>query len=160
MRRCWEQRDPPCLPPMETRIDFMNRTLRLPGTALELEGKRTRGSRSRRVFEVQRPRAWVLARRFTHSAHHRGQLNAYLRLWGGALHSIDGPTADTGGLPKDGAKAVYRYASIADLLAHESGGGSSAALPGPGAAAPTERPDTGREDAGRAGTATTKKGIS
>ena len=41
-------------------------------------------------FDVRRSRAWVLTRRFTHSAHHRGQLTVYLRLWGQALYSTYG----------------------------------------------------------------------
>src|SRR5262245_4024508 len=49
-------------------------------------------------FGVVRSRAWVLTRRLTHSSHHRGQLTVYLRLWGQALYSTYGPTADTGGL--------------------------------------------------------------
>jgi len=53
-------------------------------------------------FDVRRSRAWVLTRRFTHSAHHRGQLTVYLRLWGQALYSTYGPTADT---PGPGAKS-------------------------------------------------------
>ena len=68
-------------------------------------------------FDVTRSRAWVLVRRFTHSAHHRGQLTAYMRMWGQPLFSTYGPTADTGGLPKNGATVVYRYDSIEDLLA-------------------------------------------
>jgi uncharacterized damage-inducible protein DinB len=90
-------------------------------------------------FDVTRSRAWVLLRRFTHSAHHRGQLTAYIRMWGQPLFSTYGPTADTGGLPKNGATVVYRYDSIDDLLAHESRDGERI-LPGAGAAPPTERP--------------------
>jgi uncharacterized damage-inducible protein DinB len=90
-------------------------------------------------FDVRRSRAWVLARRFTHSAHHRGQLTVYLRLWGDALYSTYGPTADTGGLAKTGGRVIYRYASAEDLLDKESRGGDWPALPGPGAAPPTER---------------------
>jgi uncharacterized damage-inducible protein DinB len=90
-------------------------------------------------FDVTRSRAWVLLRRFTHSAHHRGQLTAYIRMWGQPLFSTYGPTADTGGLPKNGATVVYRYDSIDDLLARESGDGERI-LPGAGAAPPTERP--------------------
>jgi len=60
-------------------------------------------------FDVKRSRAWVLTRRLTHSAHHRGQLTAYLRLWGQALYSTYGPTADTGGLFQNGARVIYRY---------------------------------------------------
>jgi uncharacterized damage-inducible protein DinB len=83
-------------------------------------------------FDVQRSRAWILTRRFTHTAHHRGQLLAALRLWGVPLYSTYGPTADTGGLPKNGAQVVYR------------GDGEAPPLPGPGVAAPTERPEDGR----------------
>jgi uncharacterized damage-inducible protein DinB len=59
-------------------------------------------------FDVIRSRAWVLTRRVTHSAHHRGQLTVYLRLWGQALYSTYGPTADTGGLFQNGARVIYR----------------------------------------------------
>ena len=90
-------------------------------------------------FDVRRSRAWVLSRRFTHSAHHRGQLTVYLRLWGDALYSTYGPTADTGGLAKTGGRVIYRYASTEDLLEKESRGGDWPALPGPGTAPPTER---------------------
>ena len=78
-------------------------------------------------FDVRRSRAWVLTRRFTHTAHHRGQLTAMIRSWGLPLYSPYGPTADTGGLPKTGARAIY----LVDPPPR---------LPGPGAAAPTERP--------------------
>ena len=80
-------------------------------------------------FDVTRTRAWVLTRRFTHTAHHRGQLVAMLRAWGLSLYSTYGPTADTGGLPKNGARVIYR------------GDDGPPALPGPGASAPTERPE-------------------
>lgn len=60
-----------------------------------------------RFFDVERTRAWVLTRRIAHSAHHRGQLTVYLRLWGEALYSTYGPTADTGGLAINGARVIY-----------------------------------------------------
>jgi uncharacterized damage-inducible protein DinB len=91
-------------------------------------------------FDVRRSRAWVLTRRFTHSAHHRGQLTIYLRMWGQALYSTYGPTADTGGLFQNQAQVVYRYASIDDLIERERSGGEWPTLPGPGAKSPTERP--------------------
>lgn len=47
-------------------------------------------------FDVARPRAWVLTRRISHSAHHRGQLGVYLRLLDLPQPSVYGPTADTG----------------------------------------------------------------
>ena len=91
-------------------------------------------------FDVRRSRAWVLTRRFTHSAHHRGQLTVYLRMWGQALYSTYGPTADTGGLFQNQAQVVYRYASIDDLIERERSGGEWPTLPGPGEKSPTERP--------------------
>jgi uncharacterized damage-inducible protein DinB len=91
-------------------------------------------------FDVRRSRAWVLTRRFTHSAHHRGQLTVYLRLWGQSLYSTYGPTADTGGLFQNQAQVVYRYASIEDLIDRERSGGEWPPLPGPGEKSPTERP--------------------
>ncbi len=90
-------------------------------------------------FDVRRSRAWVLTRRFTHSAHHRGQLTIYLRMWGQALYSTYGPTADTGGLFQNQAQVVYRYASIDDLIERERRGGDWPTLPGPGEKSPTER---------------------
>lgn len=91
-------------------------------------------------FDVRRSRAWVLTRRFTHSAHHRGQLTVYLRMWGQALYSTYGPTADTGGLFQNQAQVIYRYASIDDLIERERSGGEWPPLPGPGEKSPTERP--------------------
>ena len=86
-------------------------------------------------FDVRRTRAWVLTRRFTHTAHHRGQLTACLRAWGVPLYSTYGPTADTGGLPKNGARVIYVSAEGADAP-----GAGRPELPGPGALPPTERP--------------------
>ncbi|HEX3701781.1 MAG TPA: DinB family protein [Vicinamibacterales bacterium] len=135
----------PVLPPAETRQAFLERyaacsTERL--TALESKPNAW-FAEAVAFFEVMRSRAWVLTRRFTHSAHHRGQLTAYVRFWGRPLYSTYGPTADTGGLPANGARVIYRYPSIADLLEHEAAGGAPHELPGPGAAAPTERPASG-----------------
>jgi uncharacterized damage-inducible protein DinB len=88
-------------------------------------------------FDVTRSRAWVLTRRLTHSAHHRGQLNALLRAWGEALYSVYGPTADTGGLAVNGGRVIYRFRSEEDV---ERGPAADApALPGPGKKNPTER---------------------
>ncbi len=86
-------------------------------------------------FDVRRSRAWVMVRRLVHTAHHRGQLTAFLRWRGAPLYSTYGPTADTGGLAANGAVVVYPGAP-----------GSSAwpPLSGPGPQPATERPDTGR----------------
>lgn len=89
-------------------------------------------------FEVRRSRAWVLTRRFTHTAHHRGQLTAAIRSWGQPLYSTYGPTADTGGLPKNGARVIYRYPSVEATL--EDSGAAAPALPAPDGRPVTERP--------------------
>jgi uncharacterized damage-inducible protein DinB len=54
-------------------------------------------------FDVPRSRAWVMFRRITHSAHHRGQVVVYLRLLGILQPSVYGPTADTGD------KVIYSF---------------------------------------------------
>jgi uncharacterized damage-inducible protein DinB len=64
-------------------------------------------------FDVKRNRAWVLLRRIAHSAHHRGQLTAYLRTLGHDLYSTYGPTADT----NDAVK--YQYPDVETLLAEQ-----------------------------------------
>jgi len=91
-------------------------------------------------FAVQRPRTWVMVRRIAHTAHHRGQQTALLRAFGRDLHSTYGPSADTGGLPKDDPQVVYPYAGIDELLAGEANGGAKAPLPAAAAHAVTERP--------------------
>ncbi|OFZ98925.1 MAG: damage-inducible protein DinB [Betaproteobacteria bacterium RIFCSPLOWO2_02_FULL_62_17] len=137
----------PALPAQEVRLAFIRHY-----AACSAERLRALGSKPdawfeelTQFFDVPRSRAWVLTRRFTHSAHHRGQLTGYLRLWGEALYSTFGPTADTGGLPKNGARAVYRYASVEDLLDGEAHGGRAPSLPGAGALPVTERPSDPRE---------------
>jgi uncharacterized damage-inducible protein DinB len=92
-------------------------------------------------FETARPRTWIMTRRVAHTAHHRGQQTAMLRMTGRELHSTYGPTADTGGLAKDKPPVVYAYDDIASLLAGEASGGRKRALP-PAVARPvTERPE-------------------
>jgi len=89
-------------------------------------------------FDVPRSRAWVLTRRFTHSAHHRGQLMVYLRLWGQAVYSTYGPTADTGGLFQNGARVIYR-----------DGAASDPKIPVATDKPLTERPDISRDPSAR-----------
>jgi uncharacterized damage-inducible protein DinB len=148
----------PPLPARETRLDFLNHyaacsTERL--TALEAKAD-VWFLESTQFFDVVRTRAWVLTRRFAHSAHHRGQLTAYLRLLGMSLYSTYGPTADTGGLAPNGAKVVYRYASISALVAGESAGVATPPLPGVGTVPPTERPGS---DANVGGVGVLAKGL-
>ena len=90
-------------------------------------------------FDVRRTRAWVLTRRITHTAHHRGQLTMYIRTWGLPLYSTYGPTADTGGLPKHGGHVVYRNPSTGALFS-EREDAPGPPLPEPGGQPVTERP--------------------
>jgi uncharacterized damage-inducible protein DinB len=133
----------PVLPDPETRRGFLETYAACSGERLAALSKQADAWFEEDVafFDVRRSRAWVLVRRFTHSAHHRGQLSAHLRLWSGPLYSVYGPTADTGGLPKDGAIVVYRYATIEALLEAERAGEQEARLPDPGSRPVTERPD-------------------
>jgi len=133
----------PALPEQETRLAFLEHYAAVSEERLASLAAKSESWFEETVpfFDVPRSRAWILVRRFTHSAHHRGQLTTYMRSWGQPLYSTYGPTADTGGLPKNGAKVVYRYRSVEELLAAESRGGIRPPLPGIGAAPPTERAD-------------------
>ena len=133
----------PALPGREDRLGFVEHYARASARRLELLGEQPAEwfAGETRFFDVPRSRAWVLTRRIAHSAHHRGQLTTCLRLLGRSLYSTYGPTADTGGLFQQGAPVIYRYASVQALLAAEREGDfEPPALPGPGAAPPTERP--------------------
>jgi len=61
-------------------------------------------------FDVPRTRAWIMVRRIAHTAHHRGQQMAMLRMLNHDLHSNYGPTADTDD------KVAYAYPDIETLL--------------------------------------------
>jgi uncharacterized damage-inducible protein DinB len=133
----------PPLPPTENRLEFMKRYA-------EDSGKRLAALRAKddvwwesetKFFDVQRSRAWVMVRRIAHTAHHRGQQMAILRMLGRDLHSNYGPTADTGGLMQNHAPTIYGYASLAALFDGESAGGKKTILPGAGGKSVTERPD-------------------
>lgn len=87
-------------------------------------------------FQVRRSRAWVLVRRVAHTAHHRGQQMAMLRMLGRDLHSNYGPTADTGGLMANQAPVIYAYDDEASLLEL----GPKKPLPGAVGKPVTERP--------------------
>jgi len=131
------------LPPIETRQSFLDHYARCSAERLAVLEHQPDDwfEQPVRFFDVVRSRAWVLTRRFTHSAHHRGQLTVYLRVWGAALYSTYGPTADTGGLFQNGARVIYRSTSVEDLLTMESRGAGEPILPGPGPEPVTERPD-------------------
>jgi uncharacterized damage-inducible protein DinB len=133
----------PVLPAQETRLAFLEHYAAVSGERLASLAAKSESwfEETAQFFDVPRSRAWILVRRFAHSAHHRGQLTTYVRSWGQALYSTYGPTADTGGLAKNGAQVVYRYDSVEELLAAESRGGAKPPLPGVGSDPPTERAD-------------------
>lgn len=132
----------PPLPDDETRLGFLHRYAEDSAKRLAALQQTDEGWWEAAIpfFGGQRSRAWVVVRRIAHSAHHRGQQTALLRMLGRSLHSTYGPTADTGGLMQHRAPTVYAYPDLASLLDGEAGGGRKASLPGPGDRAPTERP--------------------
>jgi uncharacterized damage-inducible protein DinB len=133
----------PPLPKQEDRLNFL--TAYANASEKRLLQLRTKPERwfeeMTNFFSVERVRAWVLVRRVAHTAHHRGQLTAYLRLLGGELYSTYGPTADTGGLFQNQAPVIYRYPDVRSLLEAEGRGGTGPALPSPGHKSLTERPN-------------------
>ncbi len=130
------------LPPVESKIEFIKWYAKL--SEIRFKQLQTKSNdwfeEVIKFFEVPRSRAWILTRRIAHTAHHRGQLTAYLRILGKDLYSTYGSTADTGGLPQNKAAVIYRYRSIDETIAGEERGGVRPSLPGPGANKPTERP--------------------
>jgi hypothetical protein len=115
------------LPQIETRIELIKWYAKL--SEIRLDHLWTKPDEwfeeGVEFFEVTRSRAWVLMRRIAHTAHHRGQLTAYLRILGKNLYSTYGPSADTGGLPQNKAQVIYRYASIEELIRAEETGGEN-----------------------------------
>jgi uncharacterized damage-inducible protein DinB len=132
----------PPLPESETRIEFMKRYAEDSARRLAVLRRTDEHwwEELTTFFDVKRSRAWVMTRRLTHTAHHRGQQMAMLRMLGRDLHSTYGPTADTGGLMQNHAPTIYAYASIEALLAGEARGGEKAPLPRLDERAVTERP--------------------
>ena len=92
-------------------------------------------------FDVRRQRLWIMTRRLTHTAHHRGQQTVLLRILKHDLHSTYGPTADTGGLMINHAPTIYAYPSESVLLEEEERERRKTPLPGLGSRAVTERPE-------------------
>ena len=133
----------PPLPRREDRIEFIKRYAEDSEKRLAAlqEKEETWWEEETRFFDVNYLRAWVMVRRMTHSAHHRGQLTTMFRVFGRELHSTYGPTADTGGLMQNHAPTIYAYPDLDALLEGEAAGGNKAPLPGPGSNPPTERPD-------------------
>ncbi len=132
----------PPLPETETRIEFMGRYAQDSSRRLDELGHKDEAWWEEEVqfFGVERTRAWIMVRRIAHTAHHRGQQTAMLRMLKHDLHSTYGPTADTGGLMQNHAPTLYPYSDEKTLLGGEAAGGRKSPLPGPGATPPTERP--------------------
>ena len=136
----------PPLPKQEVRLEFMRQYE-------EDSGKRLAVLRNKdeewwegetAFFDVRRSRTWVMTRRMTHTAHHRGQQLALLRMLGRDEYSNYGPTTDTGGLMQNHAPTIYAYPNLQALLEGEAAGGRKTKLP-PAATKPvTERPDEQR----------------
>jgi uncharacterized damage-inducible protein DinB len=130
------------LPEKEDRLAFIREYAEASARRLEaLQGKdEAWWEEVVSFFDVRRPRTWVFVRRIAHTAHHRGQQTALLRMLGRDLHSTYGPTADTGGLFQHRAPTVYAYQAPDALISGETSGGAKAPLPGPGPQPSTERP--------------------
>jgi hypothetical protein len=133
----------PPLPGKETRLEFIKRYAEDSGKRLEILKKKDKSWWEKEVsfFDAMRSRAWIMLRRIAHTAHHRGEQTALLRMLGREVYSVYGPTADSGGLPQNNAKTIYAYPSIASLIDGETKGGGKARLPGTGDKPSTERPD-------------------
>jgi len=132
----------PPLPKHETRLEFIKQYAEDSGKRLASLEKKGEAwwEEDVKFFDVQRSRAWVMTRRIAHTSHHRGQVMAMLRMLGRDVHSIYGPTADTGGLMQNHAPTIYAYPNLEALLTGEITAGTKAALPGAGGKAVTERP--------------------
>jgi uncharacterized damage-inducible protein DinB len=131
----------PPLPKEETRLEFMRQYADDSEKRLAMLRSKDDAwwERETTFFDVRRSRAWVVTRRMTHTAHHRGQQLALLRVLGREEHSNYGPTADTGGLMQNHAPTIYPYSSLHDLFEGEAAGGKKSCLPGLGQKPVTER---------------------
>ncbi len=132
----------PPLPDKETRIAFIQRYATDSARRLQKLSAQNQGWWQEEVqfFDTQRSRAWIMVRRIAHTAHHRGQQTALLRMLNRDIHSTYGPTADTGGLPRNDAPTIYAYPDEDSLMQGELSGGRKTPLPGPGTETVTERP--------------------
>jgi uncharacterized damage-inducible protein DinB len=132
----------PPLPKTETRAEFIRRYTEDSAKRLGVlqEKDESWWESETDFFDVKRSMAWVVTRRIAHTAHHRGQQMAMLRMLGHDLHSNYGPTADTGGLMQNHAPTIYAYGDLEGLLGDLERGSGKTKLPGGGGKAVTERP--------------------
>lgn len=135
--------DAPPLPEKETRLEFIKRYAEDSEKRFEMLKTKDKTWWEEKVsfFDTKRLRTWIMLRRIAHTAHHRGEQTALLRMLGRDVYSVYGPSADSGGLPQNNAKSIYAYPNIKSLIEGESKGGLKARLPGPGDKPCTERPD-------------------
>jgi uncharacterized damage-inducible protein DinB len=133
----------PPLPQQETRLEFIKRYAEDSGKRLAVLGEKDKTWWEQEVpfFDTRHTRAWIMVRRIAHTAHHRGELTTLLRLLGREVHSVYGPSVDTGGLPDNNALTIPAYPNVQSLIEGEAKGGSKADLPGPGHKPSTERPN-------------------
>lgn len=133
----------PPLPQRETRIEFIRRYAEDSAKRLAALQTTTEAwwQQPANFFDVTRSKAWIMTRRQTHTAHHRGQQMVMLRMLGRSLHSNYGPTADTGGLMQNHAPTIYAYPDLNALLEAEQTGGAKRPLPPLTGKPVTERPD-------------------
>jgi len=132
----------PPLPETETRLAFIQRYADDSGRRLARLREKNEAWWAEDVafFDTTHSRAWIMVRRVAHTAHHRGEQTTLLRLMGRQVHSVYGPSIDTGGLPIHDALTINAYPDIDSLIDGELQGGRKAALPGPGSHPSTERP--------------------
>ncbi|HYL34965.1 MAG TPA: DinB family protein [Bryobacteraceae bacterium] len=92
-------REPPAseVLPQRAAVDtFVERLVQLAAPRLAWIAAQEKSAWLARVpfFDVERERIWIFWRRVLHSAHHRTQLTAYLRLLNKIVPPTYGPTAD------------------------------------------------------------------
>ena len=102
----------PPLPQAQSRRGFIERYWEHSGRRLDVLQTKDDAFWEEEVsfFEAPRSRAWIMVRRVAHTAHHRGQQMAMLRMLNRDIHSNYGPTADTGDT------VVYAYPDFETLL--------------------------------------------
>ena len=102
----------PPLPAEQSRRGFIERYWEDTGKRLEALQDKDDAFWEQEVmfFDAPRSRAWIMVRRVAHTAHHRGQQMAMLRMLNREIHSNYGPTADTAD------KVVYAHPDYATLL--------------------------------------------
>ena len=132
----------PPLPAQETRVEFIRRYAEDSAKRLAVMQARDEAwwESETTFFGVKRSVAWVMTRRIAHTAHHRGQQMAMLRMLARDLHSNYGPTADTGGLMQDHAPTIYAYPGLDELLRDLPASAHKSPMRGPQGKPITERP--------------------